>query len=426
MGAVRELVVVGAGAAGTWVAWRAAEAGLRDVLLVEKTERVGTKILASGGSRCNLTTTLGPREAGRLFGTRGERFLRRAFDQLAPVELRRLFEELGVPSEEAPLEKVFPKSGSAKDVRDSLEAAARAAGVEIELEAPVVGLESAEESEWDVRLESGELIRTRRLVLATGGQSFASTGTTGDAYAWLRGLGLRLVEPAPALVPLTSPARWVGGLAGIALQDAELRLHDAKGKEVGRRRRPLLFTHVGVSGPGPMDLSRAVGRAPGKFELRVDLVPDHSRDELREALIEAGGRAGAPQLVTVLAQLLARLAGEPIPRRLVELLLEGIGLTGRAHHQSLGRAARHELIESIKGLVIPIDGTAGFDKAEVTSGGLHLGEVDPGTCRVRGRHGLWVVGELLDLDGPIGGLNFQSAFATAELAARDISRAALE
>jgi len=421
----RELVVIGAGAAGTWVAWRAAEAGVRDVLMVEKTPRVGTKILASGGSRCNLTTTLGPREAGLLFGTHGARFLQSAFRVLPPLELRRIFEGLGVASDEAPLEKVFPRSGSAKDVRDALEAAARRAGVEVQLDSAVRGL-VASEGGWCILLEGGERVQTKRVVIATGGQSYAATGTTGDAYGWFRELGLRVVEPAPALAPLLSPAGFVADLAGIALQECELRLVSAKGKEVARRRRPLLFTHVGVSGPGPMDLSRTVGRLPGNYELRVDMAPDSTRDELRDALIEAAGRAGAPQLLTVISHLLAESAGEAIPKRLIELLLKGVGLTGRAHHQSLGRAARHQLIELIKGFPIPISGTAGYDKAEVTSGGLNLSEVDPGTCRVKKQAGLWVVGEALDLDGPIGGLNFQSAFATAELAACDISQMDLE
>lgn len=426
---VHELIVVGAGAAGTWVAWRAAEAGLADVVLLEKTPRVGTKILASGGSRCNLTTTLGPADAARLFGNRGARFLRRGFSVLPPLELRAVFAELGVETDEAPLEKVFPRSGSAKAVRDALEAAARRAGVSVVLDSGVVGLEQEPDGTWRLDLVAGSSpasVRTKRLVLATGGQSYAATGTTGDAYPWLQALGLELVPPAPALVPLTSPAGWVRELAGLALQNVELRLMSAAGKELARRRRPLLFTHQGVSGPGPMDLSRQVGREPGAFELRMDLVPDTSRDELREALIGIGSRSGAPLFVTVLAEVLGGFAGEPIPKRILARLLEAVGVSERAGHQALGRAARHELVEIIKGLPIPIDGTIGFDKAEVTSGGLALSAVDPGTCRVRGFEGLWVVGELLDIDGPIGGLNFQSAFATAELAARDISRTALE
>lgn len=421
-----KIVVIGAGAAGTWVAWRVAEAGAKNVLLLEKTPRVGTKILASGGSRCNLTTTLGPSEAGRLFGEKGKRFLRRAFGVLPPKKLREAFAAIGVESEDAPLEKVFPKSGSAKDVRDALEHAARKVGVEIELSQSVVGIRPADDSGWWIETAdtdgATQQVHASQLVLATGGQSFASTGTTGDGYKWLRNLGLQVTDLAPALTPLVSPEAWVHGFSGLALQNVELRLIAPNGKEIGRRRRPLLFTHLGVSGPGPMDLSREVARTPGDYVLRVDMLPDTSRDHLRDTLILAAGRPGAPLLQNVLSEVLSGLAGEPIPRRIIDHLLSEVGISSRAGHQALGRASRHDLIELVKGLPIAITGTAGYDKAEVTSGGLALSEVDPGTCRVRSKDDLWVVGELLDLDGPIGGLNFQSAFATAEVAAKDLTK----
>ena len=437
-----DVVVIGAGAAGTWCAWRCAELGLPEVVLLEKTPRVGTKILASGGSRCNLTTTLDGVGAAALFGIKGARFLKRAFGVLAPADVRERFGELGVATEVAPLEKIFPSSGSAKEVRDALERAARAAGVDIWLDGGVLSVapvlldaqalsphdaRSAEADAkpgrhgWRVTRKDGSVVLARRLVLASGGQSYASTGTTGDAYGWLRDLDLQLIEPKPALVPLLSPATWVHELKGIALQNASVRLIDARGKVVGERRRPLLFTHLGVSGPAAMDLSRLPAREGGAFFLRVDLVPDVSRETLRDGLIELAGRPRAPQVLTLCQEWLSALAGEILPKRLLEEVLRSAQIDPRESMQAVNKAARHVLIETLKGWDIPIEGDAGYDKAEVTSGGLHLKEVDPGTCRVRRLENLWVVGELLDLDGPIGGLNFQSAFATAELAARDLA-----
>lgn len=440
-----DVVVIGAGAAGTWCAWRSAELCATEVVLLEKTPRVGTKILASGGSRCNLTTTLDGVGAAALFGVKGARFLKRAFGVLAPADVRERFGDLGVATEVAPLEKIFPTSGSAKEVRDALERAARDAGVEIWLDGgvhSVTPVEAPADEEatlatepnvpprphakpgqhgWLVTRKDGSIVIARRLVLAAGGQSYASTGTTGDAYVWLRALGLKLVEPKPALVPLFSPATWVHELKGIALQYASVRLIDAHGKVVGERRRPLLFTHVGVSGPAAMDLSRLPARDGGAFNLRVDLVPDVTRETLRDGLIELAGRPRAPQVLTLCQEWLSALAGEILPKRLLEEVLRSAEIDPRASMQAVHKAARHVLIETIKGWDIPIEGNAGYDKAEVTSGGLHLKEVDQGTCRVRRFENLWVVGELLDLDGPIGGLNFQSAFATAELAARDLA-----
>lgn len=418
-----EIAIVGAGAAGLWAAALAARAG-RDILLLEKTPRTGTKVLASGGTRCNLTTTLDARPAGELFGPEGARFLRPALRALSPHELRRRFEALGVETVEAPLEKVFPKSGRARDVRDALEREVRSSGARIACDAGVLAVEPAHLG-WSIVLGGGSRVACRRLILCPGGMSYPRTGTTGDGYRWLEALDLPVIQPVPALVPLASPASWVHELTGIAVQDVEVRLLDLDRRSCGSRRRPVLFTHRGVSGPGAMDLSvhvaRAVARAAARgqskpvFELDLDLVPDVSREALRDLLIEAAGRSGAPTL--------SRAMPVSLPRRLVQAVARQAGLEGGDPRvNGLDRAARHRLVESLKAFAIPIDGTLGFDLAEVTAGGLALTHVDPGTMRVRGHEGLYACGEILDLTGPIGGLNFQAAFATAELAALDAAK----
>lgn len=441
-GAIRDVVIIGAGAAGSWAAWRAAAEGVTDVLLLEKTPRLGTKILASGGTRCNLTTTLGPDEAAELFGTSGGRFLRRAFRVLPPQKLRDFFAELDVPTLIAPLEKVFPMSGQAKDVRDALLAAVGMTGVELRLDACVKSIQALEPepegegsgtsgASWRIDIEGGDVVLAKRLVIASGGMSYPGTGTTGDGYSWVRKLGLKFVSPTPALAPIKSDEEWIHELAGNSLQDVELRLVNAKGKELGRRRRPLLFTHTGVSGPGAMDLSGKIARAldeKGKagiegWSLRADLMPDVTRDQLRDALIAVAALPGAPLLVKGIPIVLSErfpLLEIPSKRILHEVFVEA-RLPARAGHQALTKSIRHALIEAFKGLRIPVSGTLGFDKAEVTSGGLALGAVDPGTCRVRGTSNLWAIGEILDVDGPIGGLNFQAAFATGEICALDLA-----
>lgn len=412
-----DVIVVGAGAAGLWAAARCAELSKR-VILLEKTARTGTKVLASGGTRCNLTTSLPPEEAARLFGPRGGRFLRGAFRALPPLALRARFEELGVATVEAPLDKVFPASDRARDVRDALEGWARGRGVEIRTNAPVVALERAG-ALWRVRTADGGALEAALLVLASGGKSVPRSGTTGDGYPWLAQLGLPLVEAVPALVPLASPAPWVSELAGIALQDVEARLVDSAKRLLGRRARPVVFTHHGVSGPGAMDLSEPVARAAARtggetLTLLLDLVPGVEREEIRAFLLEAAGASGAPRL----ALLIAQRFGERVPRRIAERALVQAGLFANARTSELAREKRHGLVEALKGLAVPVDGTLGWEKAEVTAGGLALEALDPGTMRVKGLPGLLVIGELLDLQGPIGGLNFQSAFATAEIAAR--------
>jgi hypothetical protein len=418
-----DVVVVGAGAAGLWCAQRVAALcgpAVR-VLVLEKTARTGTKVLASGGTRCNLTTTLDAARTGSLFGKKGARFLQHALRVLPPLAVRERFAGWGVPSVEAPLEKVFPSSGRARDVRDALERALLSSGARLQLNAAVRSL-AVTDAGFALQLESGEVVRGSQVVLATGGMSYPKTGTTGDGYAWLRALGLSLVAPVPALVPLSSPAPWVRALSGVALQEVEVSVHDASGREQGRRRRPLLFTHRGVSGPAAMDLSEIVSRARTvagdaavAFTLRVDLCPSESRERLRSELIAAAARPQPP--------LVSRVLPVELPRRVMQAALASAGWDGpepRAH--ALTRALRQGLIEALKGLPIPIDGTLGYEYAEVTAGGLDLSEVDPGSARVRRYPGLYVCGELLDLQGPIGGLNFQAAFAMGEVAALAVAR----
>lgn len=423
------VVVVGAGAAGLWAAGVLARNGA-PVVVLEKTARAGTKILASGGTRCNLTTTLGPAAAAALFGGTQERFLRGAFRALPPGAVRQRFAALGVPTIEAPLEKVFPASQRAKDVRDALEQEARGAGAELRLDTPLLGLAGTPDG-WRLELGEGRRLLAQRVLLCPGGMSYARTGTTGDGYGWLRSLDLPVVEPRPALAPLTSPARWATDLTGLALQEAAAQLLDPAGKVRRERRRPVVFTHQGLSGPGAMDLSGEVSRALGvgapkgalnggePWRVRLDLMPEIPRDELRAALVGASQAKGRPRV----SKVLRGLAPEVLPKRLVAALCDQAGL-GESDPivQPLSKASRHRLIETAKGLCVPVDGTRGFDYAEVTAGGLELKVVNPRTMEVNGYPGLFVFGELLDLDGPIGGLNFQAAFACAQLAAAAIER----
>ena len=277
---------------------------------------------------------------------------------------------------------------------------------------------------YELTVEGDSSVNAVRVLLCPGGQSYPGSGTTGDGYAWLQALELTLVAPVPALAPLSSPERWVHELTGLAVQDAEVRLVDGAGKTRLRRARPVLFTHRGLSGPGAMDVSGlvarerhdaiAAGAAPPSFELSIDLAVERERDELRDAMIQGASASGT--------QRVAKALGGLLPRRLVEAACSAADLRPNPPCRDLTKASRHALVEALKGLRVPIDGTLGFDQAEVTRGGLSLREVNPRTMEVNRYPGLYVFGELLDVDGPIGGLNFQAAFATAELAARHATR----
>jgi predicted Rossmann fold flavoprotein len=376
----------------------------RRVLLLEKNKRPGLKILISGGGRCNLTTTRTGADLEREYGARRGRFLRHALRAFPPAALRELITAAGVPLQEEDLEKVFPCSGKASDVLDALVRMADRAGVELRTGSPMTGVRR-EDGAFAVTTPHG-VVRAGSLVLCTGGKSYPKSGATGDGYAAAAALGHTVTPTHPALAPLRTDAEWTHGLAGIVLPAPVLSLLDKEGVVVNRRRRPVLFTHKGLSGPAPMDLAGDVEELGGACTVVLDLAPDEPAEGLERALTAQAAMAGK------------RAAAHALPRELPErlrLALAGLA-AAEAPLAALPRAARQRLVGLLKRLPVPVAGSLGFDHAEVTRGGVALDEVDPRTMASLRMPGLYVCGELLDVDGPIGGFNFQAAFATARLA----------
>jgi predicted Rossmann fold flavoprotein len=455
-----DVAVIGAGAAGMMAA---ARAGLRypRVVLLEKNRKAGVKILMSGGTRCNITQATDRRGIVTAFGPQGS-FLHSALAALGPEELVALFNAEGVATKVEATGKVFPVSDSAVDVRDALLRLVRQAGVELRLgEAvreinriplPVLweglgeGFQESEiinplpvqyapprrvpeivarEGDFVITTENGE-ITAEKVILTTGGQSYPGCGTTGDGYAWAKNLGHTIIPPRPALVPLKSPATWVHELSGLTIPDVRIQMMRGEAvKPLAERRGSFLFTHVGLSGPAPMDVSRAVtvGQASclsseaSQVELqagslshvaRCDFLPNASRDELLGKLAEEAASNGKRAVGGIVA--------EWLPRRLSEALLKQADIAVDHRVAELGKPLRAKLVDAIKQQPIPISGTLGFKKAEVTAGGVSLGEVDSRTMQSKLVPGLFLAGEILDLDGPIGGYNFQAAFSTGWLA----------
>ncbi|HMP01960.1 MAG TPA: NAD(P)/FAD-dependent oxidoreductase [Gemmatales bacterium] len=410
-----DLVVIGAGAAGLMAACRAAERGQR-VLVLEKNAKPGVKILMSGGTRCNLTQATDARGIVAAFGTQGK-FLHSALAALGPEELVRWFNAEGVATKIEATGKVFPVSDRAKDVLDALTRRLQRAGATLALRTPVRDWEVSEVG-WTLRTPAETLIATE-VLLTTGGQSYPGCGTTGDGYRLAAKLGLKIVPPRPALVPLTSPTPWVHELAGLTIPDVRVAVvaaADAPALPPALDRGSLLFTHQGLSGPVVLNVSRAVTAAsdPKGLELLVDWLPDLQADELAARLRQAAAEAGRR---TVSAEV-----AEWLPRRLAAALLEEGRVGAERRLAELTKAERQTLLSHIKGQRLPLSGTLGFPKAEVTAGGIDLDEVDSRTMRSKRHPSLLLAGEVLDLDGPIGGYNFQAAFSTGWLAAEQRRR----
>ncbi|MBL9080025.1 MAG: aminoacetone oxidase family FAD-binding enzyme [Planctomycetes bacterium] len=398
-----DVVVVGAGAAGAMAALHAAARGRR-TLLLEKNQRPGLKILISGGGRCNVTTTRSGADLEAQYGTRRGRFLRHALRSFPPTAVCAFFEASGVPLQQEDLEKLFPVSQRAQDVRDALLRRCRAAGADVVVGTAVQAV-GRRGDRFVVALPTGE-VRAASVVLATGGLSYAKTGATGDGYAWCRAFGHTVTACWPALAPLCVERPWVRALQGIVLDGTDLAVLDGQGRERLRRRRPILFTHKGLSGPAPMDLAGDVEELQGQAQVRFDFAPGIPREALEAQWLAAAAAHGGRRIEALLPS--------ELPERLRAALVAEAGVDGTL--ANLAREARRRLLQAVKDLRVPVPKSLGFDHAEVTRGGVELAEVDPRTMQSRLQPGLFVCGELLDVDGPIGGFNFQAAFATGRLA----------
>ncbi|MCS7468460.1 aminoacetone oxidase family FAD-binding enzyme [Stieleria sp. ICT_E10.1] len=406
------VVVIGAGAAGLVAAAEAAVRGAR-VLLLEKNGKTGVKILMSGGTRCNITQDTDAKGIVQAFGKTG-RFLQKSVGAFGPADVVAMFHEQGVQTKVESTGKVFPQSDRAIHVRDALQRRAVQAGVKLHLRCAVTAVEKTAD-EWLVRTES-ESIRCDRLIVTAGGKSWPGCGTTGDAYAWLHKLGHTIVRTRPALVPLVGGYDWTHSLSGLTLDDCIASVYQrsdwqskapSKRKPLVSRRSSWLFTHLGFSGPAAMDVSGTITRADSfdDVTLAVDLVPELSVPQIEAALTDRGG-GGRRTTTAVIA--------EWLPSRLAESVARASD--AECPIAELSRVKLQALVNGLKDATFPVQGTRGFAKAEVTAGGVKLTEVDPRTMESRKVPGLYIAGEVLDVDGWIGGYNFQAAFSTGRAA----------
>jgi predicted Rossmann fold flavoprotein len=399
------VIVIGAGAAGLMAGIRAAERGKR-TLVLEKNRKPGVKILMSGGTRCNLTHATDNRGIVAAYGAQGK-FLHSALAAFSVQQTLDFFEGEGVATKVEETGKVFPVSNRAVDVLDALLRRLHHSGAVLALGEALVGLEVG--TEGFVLATALRTLNGEKIVLTTGGQSYPGSGTTGDGYRIAAKFGHRIVPPRPALVPLTTDARWVAELRGVTLPDVAVCVLEGE-RALDRRRGSLLFAHFGLSGPVILDVSRVVSGhpAPATLELEIDLLPDVPEPELTTWLRDESAASGKKQLAVVLSH--------HLPRRICDTVLARAGLAVDRKAAALSKDERHRLARSIKRLAIPLTGTLGFKKAEVTAGGVALDEVDSRTMQSKLVPNLYLAGEVLDLDGPIGGYNFQAAWSTGWLA----------
>jgi predicted Rossmann fold flavoprotein len=390
------------------------------VLVLEKNNKAGVKILMSGGTRCNITHHADSRKIAEAFGKQG-RVLLSVLKRLSPEDVVREFESEGVQTKVEETGKVFPVSDRAIDVRDAVVRRLARYGAELLCGCAVDSVDPDTTGDGFrilATVQGRQLqVHSKTVLITTGGLSYSGCGTTGDGYAWLKNMGHSITPLRPALTPLTSPESRVHELSGLTLEDVLVRaqIHaksgDTKSLKLERResRGGFLWTHKGCSGPTSMNVSRCFSDRglEDRLELIVDLLPDSSVEQLEEWIAQET-RQSNRALSTVLSH--------RIPKRLATSILESIGADYDPHMAELPRAIRIKMIESLKQYRIEISGTLGYPKAEVTAGGVELGEVNFQDMQSRRQAGLYLAGEILDLDGPIGGYNFQAAWSTGHTA----------
>lgn len=399
------VIVIGGGAAGMMAAYAAAASGA-EVLLLERNQKLGRKLYITGKGRCNLTNDCAPRAVLDNI-PHNSRFVTSAVTRFPPEEVKAFFEGLGVPLKTERGNRVFPRSDRAADIIDALLLALRRRRVEI-VQDRAAGIRTADGAIAGVEAEHG-FHPCKAVVVATGGVSYPLTGSTGDGYELARALGHTVVPPKPSLVPLVAEGEICARMQGLSLRNVAIKVRDGKKKAVYQEQGELLFTHFGLSGPLILSASAHM-RAFEKehYHVLIDLKPALDEQKLDARLLRDFSENANRAFHNVLEGL--------VPRLMVPVLVELSGIPAQEKVNSITKQQRRRLLELLKGLRIDIQGPRPVEEAIVTSGGVKVSEVDPGTMASKKAPGLFLAGEVLDVDAYTGGFNLQIAWSTGKAA----------
>ncbi|GAB4115283.1 MAG: NAD(P)/FAD-dependent oxidoreductase [Candidatus Caldatribacteriota bacterium] len=401
-----EIAVIGGGPAGMIAAARAAELGAQ-VVLIEKNNKLGNKLLLTGKGRCNFTHyELDIRKFAERFGRKG-RFLYSALSVFGVKEVINFFDSRGVKAQIEQGDRVFPKKGTAQDILNMLIKYLEEGKVNILLNSEVLDLQ-VNNNNFKLLLKNKQL-NAKRIILCTGGKSYPQTGSTGDGYIWAKKMGHTIIHPVPALNPVKTEENWVKDLQGLSLKNVALYLFQ-KGKKQDERFGEMLFTHFGISGPIVMDMSKKIGELlkNGPVKLVLDLKPALSFSQLDQRVQRDWREFRGRKFKNSLKKLL--------PLSMIPVVIRLSGIDPEKKVDYIDREERNRLVHWLKEMELTPSGLLGFNWSIVTSGGISLKEVNPNTMESRKVRNLYLAGEILDLDGPSGGYNLQACWSTGYLA----------
>ena len=419
---MNKVIIVGGGAAGMLCSIIAARNGC-EVFLYEKNEKLGKKLYITGKGRCNVTNNCDTEELFRAVMS-NPKFLYSAFYSFTPQDVMEFFEEAGVPLKTERGNRVFPVSDHSSDIIRGLERELKKAGAHIHLrtEVKTVKVSPYEEPDVDekkahhsrvtgVELADGSFMEGDHVLVATGGLSYQSTGSTGDGYRFAEETGHKVTELSPSLVPLKTKEDYIPRLQGLSLKNTELTIKSGK-KVLFQDFGEMMFTHFGVTGPMILSASAHIGKQlqkSGELNAYLDLKPALTMEQLDARILrefEAGQNKQFKNVIGVL-----------FPSSLTPVMLELGGISPEKKIHDISREERIHFEELVKAFPFTINGMGEYKEAVITRGGVSVKDIQPGTMESRKVKNLYFIGEVLDLDAVTGGYNLQIAWSTAYLAA---------
>lgn len=401
------VIVVGGGAAGMMAAVFAARNG-QNVQLLEKNEKLGKKLFITGKGRCNITNAA---DIEDLFTavTSNPKFLYSGFYSFTNQQVIDFFEELGVKTKIERGERVFPVSDHSSDVIAAFSRELKSLGVSVSLYTEVKELLCEQDKVCGVLLTNGKKMKADAVIVATGGISYPSTGSTGDGYRFAKETGHRVTELLPSLVPMEVRQWYAKELQGLSLRNIEICITDGK-KKLYEEFGEMLFTHYGVTGPVILSASSVVGKTLRKKELtlHIDLKPALSEEQLDKRILREFDANHNKQYKNSIDSL--------FPAKLKPVMIELSEIEPEKKVNEITKEERQRLVHLIKDFTMTLTGLRSYNEAIITKGGVSVKEIDPGTMESKKMKGLYFAGEVLDLDAMTGGYNLQIAWSTGYLA----------
>ncbi len=405
---IYDVIVIGGGPAGMMAASTAATKGAK-VLLVEKNDSLGKKLLITGGGRCNVTNAEFDNRKLLAKFKDSDQFLFSAFSQWSVQNTLDFFHTHDMPTKVEAEGRVFPVSNSAQSVWDVLVQQLKQNKVEILSNSPVKKILTGENKITGVQLKNGDILQSHSVILATGGQSRPETGSTGDGFKWLEELGHRVTKPSNALVPIALKNPWIKNLQGITLPEVKITTFQ-NGVKQDRQKGKVLFTHFGLSGPTILNMSRDIGELLkyGEVTITIDTLPTHPEDKLNAELVALLHTDSNKKIKNVLGTL--------IPSGLIATILDLAQINPDTACHSITREERLKLIKTLKHLTVEVKELLSEDRAITSSGGVDLTEIDFKTMTSRLYPNLYIIGDLLNINRPSGGYSLQLCWTTGFVA----------